>query len=333
MQALIGLLDSCGAGCCPSGETCVTVGCCLSGEEQCGSANCYDPSTSICCEDSGLHCPKSQSCVGDGQCCDAGAQRCGTLYCYFPDTEICCSGGQGSCDKGQTCCEYECCTSAGTCGSDGFCSANVCYETSTYSSTSYSTSTATVTELTSPDEDEAFGFECAPITATNSLGDTLELGDDCGLTFSPASVSAASTTALHAAREAEAQPTLQPAPRAAADDCAYTDTTYSTYIVRTTTIYTTTVTKSELSESFSCPTMAVTNAVGDELSLDDNCSLSFSPGDGSLPSATGSSGGNSGGLVSGGDSTGPSPDAASELLVSTVLVGVSLSALIGAIVL
>ena len=323
------------SGCCPSDTICTSAGCCPDGEEQCGSGNyCYDPTTSICCGD-GSHCPLGETCIGDGRCCPSGQEACGSLYCYDPNEEFCCSGGQGSCDLGLTCCDYECCTSEGSCGGDGFCSANVCTETSTYASTSYATFTATITEIATPDEEEeALEFFCEPITATNSLGDTLELGDDCLLTLSPAAAVPSTTGTLHAGRR-EAEPTLAPAPRAENAECAYTSTSIVTSTVFTQTTFTTTVTETALSESFSCPPMSVTNAAGDELSLDSECSLSFSPGPSgsTLPTAV-SGGGSSGSGGSGGSSGGGrAGDGAASLVISTSLIGGSFLALAGALLL
>ena len=218
----------------------------------------------------------------------------------------------------------------------------MCTETSTYASTSYSTFTATITEVATPEEEsEALDFSCAPITATNSLGDTLELGDDCLLTFSPsaaaAGTAAATSATLHAGkREANPlpEPTLAPVvPRA---ECAYTSTDFVTTTVLSRTTYFTTVTETELSESFACPPMSVTNSFGDELSLDDKCSLSFSPGANSPTTMTLRSGGDSGGSSgSSGSSSGggASPDGAAQLVVSMGLVFGTVVVFAGAVLL
>ena len=154
--------------------------------------------------------------------------------------------------------------------------------------------------------------------------------------MSPAS-NDASTTADLAGRET--LPTLQPVPRAANDDCAYTSTIFDTYTINTLTTRFFTVTETEVPDDFSCPTMAVTNAAGDELSLDDKCQLEFSPGAASptasptlagIPSLPGSSGGSSGGA---GGNSAAQPGIAADIYISTALIGVSLSTLIGAIVL
>ena len=297
---------------------------------------------------------RPRRCIANGKCCFDGEEACGSFYCYDPTTDFCCSDGQGSCPQGDTCCTYECCTDVGVCGSDGYCSANICTETSTYASTSYSTFTATVTEIS--EAEEAFAFSCAPITATNTLGDTLELGDDCLLTFSPSAAAATASATLHAGkREANPLPAPTLAPVLPRADCAYTSTDIVTTTVFSRTTRFTTVTETELSESFSCPPMSVTNAVGDELSLDAECSLSFSPAPNSpttgtlfsiaassasnLPTtATLFSGGDSGGSggssgSSGSSSGGPSPDGAAQLLISTSLVFGTVFTFFGAVLL
>jgi uncharacterized membrane protein YgcG len=270
--------------------------------------------------------------VGDGFCCPSGKERCGSEYCYDPTSEQCCSSGQGSCPKSDSCCEYECCRSVATCAADGFCSASTCVETSTYSSTAYyAVHTVSVTQVAPPDgEEEAPEFSCAEITATNSAGDTLELGDNCLLTFSPsaaASSSSSSSSSGPSARAvpAEGIPDIQPRATTAAEDaaCLYTSTSISTYTVRAISTVTRTVTSEEPDESFSCPPMTVTNTNGDELSLNEECSLEFSANTDSA-TATGGSGGSSGGGSSGGGSSGGNPSWGSSNAVPRVLMGTAL---------
>jgi hypothetical protein len=150
----------------------------------------------------------------------------------------------------------------------------------------------TDTEIEEPEE--ASDFTCIPITATNSKNATLELDTDCALSYSPPSTTATtSSTAAPAAviRNAllwERQVSCTP---------FETDTEFVT-LTNTVTSYSTvteTITTSPPESEFSCPTMAVTNAVGDVLSLDDSCSLEFSPASTTSSSTTaGSNGAGSG---------------------------------------
>lgn len=313
-----------GVYCCPVGDTCTLDGCCNAGEQQCGSSHCYNPSTSICCPDGG-NCPKGQDCVGTFQCCPAGEQLCGDSSCYNPATEVCClsgayagsctlpkqccgddhcydpathkcCGSQGSCLLEDSCCKYECCRSVGYCGDDGFCEANTCTATSTSRTTSYYTFTTTITKVVEAEEQEsAPEFVCPPLTATNNASATLELGDDCSLTFYPPPTDASSTSSPFSAA-----PSLKP--RANAVDCLITSTSIVRYTVHTQTTSTTTVTETTIPEDFSCAPMTVTNVVGDELTLDEECKMEFSPGSSdSSPSSTSSATeGSSTGTSSGG---------------------------------
>jgi hypothetical protein len=247
------------------------------------------------CPDGVYCCPVGDTCTPDG-CCNAGEQQCGSSHCYNPSTSICCSNG-GNCPKGQdSCCEYECCGSVGYCGDDGFCEANTCTATSTSRTTSYYTFTTTITKVAEAEEQEsAPEFVCPPLTATNSASATLELGDDCSLTFYPPPTDASSTSSSFSAA-----PSLKP--RANAVDCLITSTSIVPYTVHTQTTSTTTVTETTIPEDFSCVPMTVTNAVGDELTLDEECKMEFSPGSSdSSPSSTSSATeGSSTGTSSGG---------------------------------
>jgi hypothetical protein len=153
-----------------------------------------------------------------------------------------------------------------------------------------------ITKIAPPvGEEEAPEFVYPPLTAANSVSGTLELGDDCTLTFYPAPADA-STTAFVAKKGRSLQ-----ARAALGTDCLYTSASILTYTVHTITTITSTVTRQDVTETFPCPAISVTDSVGDELSLNEECKLAFSPGnsvtpassasptaDGSLPSGSGS---------------------------------------------
>ncbi|KAI4286219.1 MAG: hypothetical protein L6R38_000062 [Xanthoria sp. 2 TBL-2021] len=182
---------------------------------------------------------------------------------------------------------------------------NICTITSTYSSTRLATHVVTVTKIREPaGEEEAPEFQCMPMTATNAVGDTLELGDDCGLTFEPADPAGSANPTnpanpgapgiTNATSNPTTTPTLGLKRRATQGDdtCIYTSTDIVTYTVNTITTTTITVTREEPSPAFSCLPMSVENVVGDELALDEQCKLEFtpadSPADNSAAEATGS---------------------------------------------
>lgn len=98
----------CGNGkCCRTGQTCVTNGCCPSGNSQCGTRGCYNPGAGeSCCGGTGRYCPKGYDCVSNG-CCRKGTKPCGS-GCYDPKTEVCC-GVAGTCPKTSTCVTGGCC--------------------------------------------------------------------------------------------------------------------------------------------------------------------------------------------------------------------------------
>ncbi|KIX01244.1 uncharacterized protein Z518_08969 [Rhinocladiella mackenziei CBS 650.93] len=206
----------------------------------------------------------------------------------------CCSNG--ACPLADSCCTYECCRSVGHCGDDGFCAANTCTVTSTSRTTSYNTVTTTVTKVVeSEEEEQGPEFTCPPMTATNDAGATLELGDDCSLTFYPAPTVTASTSSSFPASSLR--------PRTNAADCLVTSTSIMGYTIYTQTTLTTTVTEITTPEGFFCPPMTATNAVGDELSLDEECKLEFSPGssDSNLSTSSSPPESSSTGIRGGGD--------------------------------
>ncbi|KAI4264674.1 MAG: hypothetical protein L6R42_000234 [Xanthoria sp. 1 TBL-2021] len=213
-------------------------------------------------------------------------QPCGSSHCYDPAEEQCCPDAERGCEKNLTCCGQECCSN-------------------TYSSTRLATHVVTVTKIREPaGEEEAPEFQCMPMTATNAVGDTLELGDDCGLTFEPADPAGSANPTnpanpgapgiTNATSNPTTTPTLGLKRRATQGDdtCIYTSTDIVTYTVNTITTTTTTVTREEPSPAFSCLPMSVENVVGDELALDEQCKLEFtpadSPADNSAAEATGS---------------------------------------------
>jgi hypothetical protein len=164
-----------------------------------------------------------------------------------------------------------------------------------------------ITKIAPPvGEEAAPEFVCPPLTATNSVSDTLELGDDCTLTFYPAPADA-STTASVAKKGRSLQPRA-----ALGTDCLYTSTSILTYTVHAITTITSTVTRQEVTETFSCPAMSVTNSVGDELSLNEKCQLEFSPGNSVAPASSASPTA-SGSVLPSGSSSGQAGNVASLL--------------------
>jgi hypothetical protein len=307
------------AGCCPADETCQPNGCCAAGEQLCGASHCYNPDTSVCCSD-GSYCLLGTTCQPNG-CCPAGEEQCGTYKCYDPSYQQCCANGEGACDKDMTCCEQGCCASDATCQDDGYCSANICTETSTYRSTSWATHVTTIIKIAPPEEEEeAPELVCPPLTVTNSANATLELGDDCALTIYPAPTDGATAALL--AKEARS---LQPR---AALDCPYTSTSIETYTVHTITTITSTATREEVSEKFSCLPMSVTNSVGDELSLNEECQLEFSPGD-SAATTTSAKSSTNGSVPPSGNDEGKVSDGA-RLMASKAFVCLSFLSMISA---
>ena len=233
---------------------------------------------------------------------------CGEDKCYDPKTQTCCADEGRACDKDSEyykCCDNECCADIGYCASDGYCElcpASTRTVTTTWSSTTTSAVTRTVSRA--PENEDTLEFSCAPVTATNVDGAVLELGDDCALSYQPPSISEQrdSTSTSEATTEKRVAPRrLAPEPRQAGCTpyTTYTDTTTKTVLVTRTTTTSTTVTVTPLDEGFSCPEMSATNAAGDELSLNQNCELEFSPAE---PTET-----EAGGSDNGGANEGPNP--------------------------
>ena len=222
-----------------------------------------------------------------GGCCPNGQQPCGSSHCYDPATEQYCTDAERGCERDLTCCGQECCSRYAR-SSNGNCVPNTCTVTSTYTTTSTSTRVGAVTRIQEPEgEEEAPEFTCVPLTATDAAGDTLELGDDCRLTFQPADADADATIPTSISTVTPA-PTPRMKPRApqVRSTCACTRTVWVTSTMYTVATSTRTVTREEATESFSCPPMSVTNDIGDELILDEECQLAFSPGDSSAAVTT-----------------------------------------------
>ena len=282
--------DKCYDFCCPTGASCNIGGCCPAGEIQCGALRCYNPSTQICCSAESYACKLGATCVGNGRCCASGRQSCGVTGCYDPATERCCNGISNvdgkNCDSDETCCSTGCCTAAGVCGSGGYCIARSCTATRITRFTVYQTYTRTITKLAEAEreeESELPDFICLPMTVTDEASASLELGDDCSLTYYPPPP--ATAAALSPGSDAMV---------ARAAECLSTTTVLSSTTIRSVVTATTTVTETTTPESFSCLAMSATNAAGDELSLDEDCVLELKPGDAD-PTATGSQSAASGG--------------------------------------
>ncbi|RYP74024.1 hypothetical protein DL769_004110 [Monosporascus sp. CRB-8-3] len=319
-------------GACRRGDTCVQGGCCGNGESQCGPNSCYNPKTSVCCQTRGTHCALGYDCMESGGCCPSGQKRCGNSKCYNPRTQTCCTGPgtvwacpaseeccpgggchdparekcceKGACRKDTTCCGQECCGSTAYCGPNSsclLCPATTRTVTSTTSSTATSVRTVTVTNDPASETEDAPEFSCIPMTVTNAMDATLELGEDCALEYSPPDpVTTTSSAAVLAAREGQLSEWAALAPLAT--DAAvfhllprqmsctpYTTIIATAWVTRpaTTTATTTrTVDGPGEEESFVCPEMEVTNDAGDVLALDESCIMSFSPATPTEPTTT-----------------------------------------------
>jgi hypothetical protein len=142
--------------------------------------------------------------------------------------------------------------------------------------------TVRVTTDIEPDTGNAPEFTCAPMTATNDEGATLELDDGCTLHYAPPEATTTEEAAARLRRDAETAPAnlnvgLGLLARQAS--CTpYTTFTRTVWETETSTeTGTRTVTVQGEDGTFSCPEMEVTNDVGDVLALDSECALSFSP--------------------------------------------------------
>jgi hypothetical protein len=155
--------------------------------------------------------------------------------------------------------------------------------TRTVTRTSYTTriSTTTLEVLDEQEaEDEASEFECVAMEVTNVDGAVLALGEDCLFTYEPAppisdDAGGASTTA--ARFEGSASAVLRARQASCTPYMTYTATVTTTIVTTIQSTRTQTRTVDPTEEGFSCPEMAVTNAAGDELSLDEDCVLEFVP--------------------------------------------------------
>ncbi|PGH34327.1 hypothetical protein GX50_02810 [[Emmonsia] crescens] len=118
-------------------------------------------------------------------------------------------------------------------------------------------------QTTVPPGEKPSGFSCPPRTVTNSRGDSLELGDDCALQYSPAK----STTTSEAAKTS----------RTRQDGCPPTRTTSTVYITEGTgglvTVTASVTGENSAPPGFSCTPLTVTNAAKDKLALDDKCAM------------------------------------------------------------
>ena len=225
------------------------------------------------------------------------------MKCYDPQTEQCCKNG--ACYKNQTCCTNECCNSIAYCGADGFCKpcpADVRTRVSISTYTSTTVVTSTVTELVQR-ENGPGGFSCKPETVTNDLSETLVLDFDCSLSYEPPTPP--SSSAAEVKREEKQLPSvtgfMAPNLLARQLSCApyttQTTTLFSTVSTTTKSTTTTTTTVAPVSEGFHCVEMTATNAFGDELILDEECSFSYQPG-GASGTATQGGGGKKSGAAS-----------------------------------
>lgn len=144
--------------------------------------------------------------------------------------------------------------------------------------------TATVSKTVEPDESLP-EFKCPPMTLTNSEGATLEMDEECSLKYEPpentTSTSSTGSAMANAKRLGSGATKFggSPAPllRPRENDCPpYTSETMTVSITApasTTSTVTKTAEVEESVEGFKCQEMAVTNALGDELSLDEDCKI------------------------------------------------------------
>ncbi|ODH26727.1 hypothetical protein ACO22_04469 [Paracoccidioides brasiliensis] len=139
--------------------------------------------------------------------------------------------------------------------------------TTTITRTRIEESTTTTTRtITPPPEEQPSRFTCSPMTVTNSVGDSLELGNDCALKFSPAeTASVTATVEMLRVRQNICPPTRT------------TATVYETIGTNDVATITATVTAEKSPRlGFTCAPMTATNSLGDELAMDNKCSLQLS---------------------------------------------------------
>ncbi|KAL2017481.1 hypothetical protein VTK56DRAFT_2077 [Thermocarpiscus australiensis] len=286
-----------------------------------------DPGWYACPNFPGSCCQSGYNCFAAGCCSQAlpNLVPCPdptVRWCYDPSQEKCCPSG-GPCPTDLTCCGDNCCTDFEYCGADNACTscpAETVTKTAVLTSTTTLATQKTITEIEPPEE--ASDFSCVPLTVTNEQGAELELGTDCALEYSPpdpttsdstSSSTPPTTTTAAAAAAAAAGGTIPQ--RRAAPSCTpletSTETAFSTSTVtrRTTTTQTVTATtrEGEPQLSFSCPPMEATNAAGDVLALDEDCSLELSlaaPSSSAGATAGGGGGGGAGGAGGSAGSTG-----------------------------
>ncbi|KAF4969561.1 hypothetical protein FSARC_3216 [Fusarium sarcochroum] len=143
--------------------------------------------------------------------------------------------------------------------------------------------TVRVTTDIEPDTGDAPEFTCAPMSATNDEGETLELDEGCTLHYSASAPTTTSDAAARLRRDAEAAPKTGEALALLARQASCKATSTFTRTVWETETETETGTRTITVQgergTFSCPPMEVTNDVGDVLALDEECALSFSLGE------------------------------------------------------
>ncbi|KAJ5600995.1 hypothetical protein N7510_010529 [Penicillium lagena] len=123
------------------------------------------------------------------------------------------------------------------------------------------------------------------MTVTNAQGATLELDEECALSYSPPS-----TTTTSAAPKDSNNAAAVLRVRSEAPLCTQVKTSTEILTVSrvTTSFSTTTITVTTSVPDFSCPTMAVTDSYGAVLALNEGCSLEYTPGSSTTaPSTTG----------------------------------------------
>ena len=205
-----------------------------------------------------------------------------------------------------TCCGLECCLDVAYCGTNSICSEKpVCTETATKSATRWSTIVNSITVYEAEEdeeEEEEPEFECPETSVVNDQGATLLLGDDCGLTLYPATISSSSALATVQPRSpltANSPPELTVRRRQEPPCISTVTSTTTTYATSITVTSTSKTVATKGPEDFSCVPMSVTNAAGAELALDEECSLEYQPAGSSSGAAQITSAGNdSGGLGS-----------------------------------